>query len=64
MIRRVDSKPGEGMTLRTIHVLTVLAANGCYCRPEHASVRALMLDPDSLCLYTPVRWHRYEVLRS
>jgi len=64
MIQAVESKPGEGMTLRTVYSLTVLSANGCYCRPEHVSVRVVMLDADSLCMFTPIRWHRYEVLPS
>ncbi|SDH10283.1 hypothetical protein SAMN05216588_102418 [Pseudomonas flavescens] len=49
------------MTLRTVYRLTVLAANGCYVAPRYVNVRALMLDDDSQCLYTPIRWLAYEV---
>ncbi|OLU25486.1 hypothetical protein BVH03_17685 [Pseudomonas sp. PA15(2017)] len=56
-----DSK-GFGMTLRTVYKLTVLAANGCYFAPRYVNVRALMLDGDSQCLYTPIRWLAYEVI--
>lgn len=49
-------------TTRTVYVLTVLASTGCYYPPQFVGVRIVMLDPDSLCLYTPIRWRRIEVL--
>lgn len=49
---------------RTVYYLTVLAATGGYYPPHLVCVRLVMLDPDSLCLYTPIRWGRIEVLPS
>ncbi len=50
------------MNRRVGYMLAVLAADGRYVAPHLVTVRAVMLDDDSLCLYTPIRWFRYQVV--
>lgn len=59
--RRPDPLLERAGPPRIVHTLTVLAATGCYAPPQFVDVRFVMLDPDSLCLYTPIRWGRSEV---
>jgi len=61
MIRAVEAKPGQGMTFQS-H-LVVPCYTGGYVRPQRlvGHPRVVMLDRDSLCIYSPVRWLTYEV---